>query len=135
MFYYKKFDFKRIRSHTQELRHNMTDSEKILWEELRSRKLSGFKFLRQHPILYRGNLKRYNYFVTDFYCAQKKILIELDGPIHDTSEEYDRFRESELKGIGFHILRIRNEELVNMKKVLQNICLFIQYLTSPPSLL
>lgn len=118
---YKKFDFKRIKNHAQNLRHNMTDSEKLLWNELRSRKLSGFKFLRQHPILYSGNLKRYNYFVTDFYCAQKKIIIELDGPIHDTAEEYDRFRESELEEIGFYILRIRNEELVNMGKVLQKI--------------
>jgi leucyl-tRNA synthetase len=117
----KRFDFRKIRKHAQDLRLNMTDSEKILWKELRSRKLSGFKFLRQHPILYSGNLKRYNYFVADFYCAAKKIIIELDGPIHDTSEEYDRFRESELQQIGFHILRIRNEELLNMKKVQQKI--------------
>ena len=93
----KKFDLKKIRKHSQELRHNMTESEKLLWKELRNRKLSGYKFLRQHPILYNGNLIRFNYFVADFYCSEKKVVIELDGPVHDTSEKYDHFRDSELQ--------------------------------------
>jgi len=121
----KKFDLKKIRKHSQELRHNMTESEKLLWKELRNRKLSGYKFLRQHPILYNGNLIRFNYFVADFYCSEKKVVIELDGPVHDTSEEYDHFRDSELQQIGFHILRIRNKELQNMNEILQRITTFL----------
>jgi very-short-patch-repair endonuclease len=65
---FHNFDFSRIRKHVQELRKKMTDSEKILWEELRGRRLAGYKFLRQDPILYKGNLIRYNYFIADFYC-------------------------------------------------------------------
>jgi very-short-patch-repair endonuclease len=75
----RKFDFRVINKHAQELRTNLTDSEKILWKELRGRKLSGYKFLRQHPILYKGNLVRLNYFIADFYCNEKKVVIEPDG--------------------------------------------------------
>jgi len=102
----KRFDLNRIRNNSRELRKNMTDSEKLLWEELRGRKLNGFKFLRQHPVLYQGNLVRYNYFIADFYCYKKKAVIEIDGPIHEGSREYDSFRDEEMKNLGLHILRI-----------------------------
>ena len=122
---YRKFDFTEIKKHARELRNNMTAPEKILWDELRGRKLSGFKFLRQHLILYKGNLIRYNYFIADFYCYEKKAVIELDGPIHDTTEEYDQFRDLELQELGIRILRIKNEELIDMKEVLNKITLFL----------
>jgi len=121
----KKFDFRKIKKHAQGLRHNMTEPEKLLWKELRGKKLSGYKFLRQHPILYGGNLIRFNYFIADFYCYKKKAIIELDGPVHDTSEDYDHFRDSELQEIGLHVLRIKNEELRNMNNILQRILTFL----------
>ena len=126
---FQKFDFKVIKKQAQELRNNMTESEKLLWRKLRGRKLSGYRFLRQHPILYKGNLTRYNYFIADFYCYARKAVIELDGPIHDTSVEYDQFRDSELQELGFHILRIKNEELTNMKEVLGKIILFLNQIS------
>ncbi len=122
---FKKFDFKEIRRHARELRNNMTESEKLLWTELKGRKLSGYKFLRQHPILYNGNLIRLNYFIADFFCYEKKAIIELDGPVHDTTEDYDQFKDSELKELGIHILRLKNEELTNMKVVLRKILSFL----------
>lgn len=57
----KYLDIKVIKKHARELRRNVTDSEEILWEQLRNRRLLGYKFLRQHPIIYkaeRGNPKR-----------------------------------------------------------------------------
>ncbi len=125
-----KFDFRKIKRHARELRKNMTESERLLWRELKGRKLSGYKFLRQHPILYQGNLKRYNYFIADFYCNAKKVVIELDGPIHIDSKDYDQFRDSELKKLGIQVIRIRNEELVNMKKVLNRIKLSLDNINS-----
>ena len=122
---YKKFDFKKVRKHARELRLNMTESEIMLWDELRGRKLSGFKFLRQHVILYKGNLNRYNYFIADFYCFEKKAVIEIDGPIHDHREEYDNYRDIEMKESGIRVLRIKNEELENMTEVLKKILLFL----------
>ena len=121
----KRFDFRKIRKHAQDLRLNMTDSEKLLWKELRGRKLSGYKFLRQHPIIYGGNLIRYNYFVADFYCSEKKAVIELDGPIHDTTEEYDQFKDSELINLGIQIIRIKNEELYDIDRTKEKILTFL----------
>ena len=122
---FKKFDFKEIKKDAQEQRANQTDSEKLLWEELRGRRLSGYKFLRQHPILYQGNLIRFNYYIADFYCSEKKVAIELDSQIHDLNQEYDQFRDSELQNRGIHILRIKNDELQNMNEVLKRILVFI----------
>jgi very-short-patch-repair endonuclease len=122
---YKKFDFRKIRKHAQELRSNMTESEIVLWNELKGRKLSGYKFLRQHPILYKGNLIRFNYFIADFYCFEKKAVIELDGPVHDTAGDYDQFRDSELKALGIKIIRIKNDELINIEEVKKKICDFL----------
>jgi leucyl-tRNA synthetase len=121
----KRFDFRNIKKHSQDLRLNMTDSEKLLWKELRGRKLAGYKFLRQHPILYGGNLIRYNYFVADFYCSEKKTVIELDGPVHDSTEEYDQFRESELINLGIHIIRFKNEELTELDQIKEKILAFL----------
>jgi leucyl-tRNA synthetase len=103
----------------------MTESEKLLWKELRGRRLSGYKFLRQHPILYSGNLISFNYFVADFYCSEKKAVIELDGPIHDSTEEYDQFKDSELINMGIHIIRIKNEELIELNQTREKILVFL----------
>jgi very-short-patch-repair endonuclease len=121
----KKFDFNQIKNHVRDFRINSTDSEKLLWKELRGRKLSGYKFLRQHPILYKGNLIRYNYFIADFYCYEKKTVIEIDGPVHEETAEYDAFRDEEMKDLGLHILRIKNEELNHIDKVLSKIESFL----------
>jgi very-short-patch-repair endonuclease len=68
----KYLDFKVIKKHGRELRNNMTDSEKLLWGKLRNQQLSGYKFLRQHPIVYKADYKGLHYFIADFYCAEKK---------------------------------------------------------------
>ena len=59
-------DIKTIKKHARELRRNVTDSEKELWEQLRNRRLSGYKFLRQHPIIYKADYTGLNYFIADF---------------------------------------------------------------------
>lgn len=68
----KYLDIKVIKKHAREFRNNMTDSEKLLWKELRNRKLSGYKFLRQHPVVYKADYRGLNYFIADFYCDEKK---------------------------------------------------------------
>jgi len=118
-------DFKVIRKHVRELRKASTDSEKLLWDQLRNRKLSGFKFLRQHPIVYKADYKGLNYFIADFYCHEKKAVIELDGSIHDDQKEYDQFRDHEMKEKGINVLRIKNEELLNMTVTLEKIKKFL----------
>jgi very-short-patch-repair endonuclease len=125
----RNLDFNTIKKHARELRQNMTESEVILWKELRNRKLSGYKFLRQHPIIYKGDLKRLNYFIADFYCNEKKLVVELDGEIHNESKEYDSFRDSELKSLGIQTLRIKNEELIDLEETRNKILLVLNSIT------
>jgi very-short-patch-repair endonuclease len=90
----------------RELRQSSTKAEKILWEYLRNRKLDGLKFRRQHPI---------DKFIADFYCHEKKLVVELDGDVHDDkmNAQYDEARTYELKGSGIKVIRFRNNEVEN----------------------
>lgn len=117
----KHIDFKVVKKRARELRKNLTPSEAVLWEELRNRKLAGYKFLRQHPIIYNPNGSDAKYFVADFYCDLKKTVLELDGPIHETNAEYDQYRDSEMLNLGLHILRFKNEELSDIPEILRKI--------------
>jgi very-short-patch-repair endonuclease len=104
----------------KELRKSMTEAESYLWKKLRRRQLNGLKFRRQHPL---------DIFIADFYCHEKKLIIELDGGIHDSIEqsEYDDGRTFELEEKGFKIIRFRNEEVFNdLEKVLAKIIELIE---------
>ncbi len=98
-------------SRARELRQNMTEAEKMLWKELRNRKFLKLKFLRQHPIIYQVSDNRPYYFIADFYCAEKKLVVEVDGKIHDFQKEDDQHREDILRSLDFNVLRIKNEEV------------------------
>jgi len=87
----------------RELRREMTSSEKLLWQELRSNKL-GVHFRRQQIIA--G-------FIVDFYCHKAALVVEVDGEIHDLQQEEDARREKVLSEMGLKIVRFRNEEILN----------------------
>ena len=112
-------------SRARQLRRNMTPEEKLLWKNLRARRLSGAKFLRQHPIIYQLYDNRPYYFIADFYCAEKKLVVELDGKIHDFQKEYDQHRDEILKSLGLNVLRIKNDELRDVAAVLKRIKEFL----------
>ncbi|MBL7848427.1 MAG: endonuclease domain-containing protein [Cyclobacteriaceae bacterium] len=105
----------------RELRRNQTPEEELVWQHLRNRQLGGFKFLRQHPFVFGGTPYRPEFYVADFYCAEKKLVVELDGRIHDSQLGYDRDRDEVMTELGLHVLRIRNEELNNLDVVLNKI--------------
>ena len=109
----------------RQLRKNMTFEEKLLWQKLRGRKFFGLKFLRQHPIIY--DLINYKplFFIADFYCASKNIIIEVDGKIHDFQKDYDERREEILINMGLRVIRFKNEEIRNVGKVLNEIEVFL----------
>jgi very-short-patch-repair endonuclease len=88
----------------RDLRNNMTESEKKLWSVLRMKQVNGYKFRCQHPI--------YRY-ILDFYCVEKRLAIEIDGKIHNTQQEYDRYRDEFLKSLEIKTLRISNEYVLN----------------------
>ena len=97
------------------LRQEMTSAEKVLWFKLRNRKSAGAKFRRQQP---------FGPYVLDFYCAEHKLNIELDGGQHDLPEqrEHDRRRAEFLAGEGVTTLRFWNSQIrKNLEGVLQKI--------------
>ena len=110
-----------IKKIADDLRRNQTPSEKILWEKLRKQQLKGRKFLRQHVIIYESFKNNYYFFVPDFYCAREKLIIEVDGKIHDINKKKDKRRDQILVSKGLRILRIKNEELKDIDKVLERI--------------
>lgn len=114
-----KFD--EVKEIKQKLRNNMTPSEKLLWRHIRNRKLLGRKFLRQHSIIYESYADEYFFFVPDFYCEAEKLAVELDGKIHDSTKIKDANRDAILSYMDITVLRIRNEELIDISAVLDKI--------------
>src|SRR5699024_2160380 len=96
---------KSIAQLARELRKNQTKSEQFLWEHLRKRRLGGYRFVRQRPFIYHQRNDRKYFFIADFYCPQKKVVVELDGPIHDYQQYYDYQRDLVLKGMNLTTLR------------------------------
>ena len=95
----------------KEMRKSPTQAEKKLWEELRKKKL-GVKFRRQHPI--------YKY-IADFVCLEKKLIIEVDGKIHDFQVEEDELRTLTLtEKKGFKVIRFTNQEVIESIDVVLN---------------
>ena len=84
------------------LREKMTKSEIMLWEKLRNKQLLGFRFKAQHPV---------DCFIADFYCHKAKLVIEVDGKIHDKKVKYDRDRTAHFNSLGIRVLRFKNEEI------------------------
>jgi very-short-patch-repair endonuclease len=109
--------YKEITLLARNLRKNQTQSEKLLWTVLRRKRLSDYKFLRQHPIFYRVKNKWVEFFIADFYCSELKLIIELDGEIHEHRRDYDSERDLKLLNKGIYVVRIKNKELEDMNSV------------------
>lgn len=114
---------KQLLENARELRKNLTEAEELLWQLLRNRQLNNLKFRRQHP-LKAG-------FILDFYCAELKLGIEIDGGYHNQKEqkEYDAERTKIINEYGIRIIRFTNEQVLqNTEQILKDIVL-----TSAPS--
>jgi very-short-patch-repair endonuclease len=88
---------------SRELRHPQTPAEATLWRHLRGRNLV-YKFRRQHPL---------DQFIVDFYCAEAKLCIEIDGGSHFEieQEEYDKVRTDFLEQLGYQVIRFTNDDV------------------------
>jgi len=96
----------------KEFRRNKTTTEKLLWEKLRKKQFLGLKFLQQHPIFYKIN-DHYRFFIADFYCHEKRLIIEVDGSIHHKQQEYDQKRSEILSTKNYKIIRLSNDDVEN----------------------
>jgi very-short-patch-repair endonuclease len=111
--------------YAQEMRKNPTDSEKTLWNVLRKFRNKGYIFRRQHPV---------DIFIADFYCHKLKLIVEVDGNMHDSDQAmvYDDGRSAELEKYGLNIIRFTNDQVLKeTEKVTLQIQNFIVRLTSP----
>ena len=90
-----------LKLRARKLRNNPTQAEDLFWQCIRKKQL-GYKFLRQ---------KVMGCFIVDFYCAQKKLVIEIDGPIHLNQLEYDQERTKFLELLGMQVVRFTNDEV------------------------
>ena len=97
----------------KELRKNMTEAEKTLWQYLRANRLNGWHFRRQQII---------HGFFADFYCHAAALVVELNGEIHKSQQEYDNERTELIRDHGIDVIRFKNEEIENqLPQVLQKI--------------
>ncbi len=96
----------------------MTEEEKIVWEEIRRDKL-GVRFRRQYGI---------GPYIADFYCPEKKLVVEIDGGHHYTEEglAYDKEREEYMAQYGIKTIRFSNREVrEDIKGVIDRIDSFL----------
>lgn len=95
-----------LKEFSRQLRNNSTLSEVILWKELRSGKVNGYKFNRQKP------LGRY---IVDFYCRKLNLVIEVDGSSHYVGDApiRDRERQTILESLGLQFLRFDDADVKN----------------------
>jgi very-short-patch-repair endonuclease len=104
-----------LKQRARELRNNSTLSEVLLWDEIKNRKLLGYKFLRQKPV---GN------YIVDFFCNKLKLALEIDGDSHTADRfEYDMYRQQWLESKGISVLRFDDLEV---KKDMNNVLMALE---------
>ena len=94
----------------RDLRKRQTKAEKILWEAVRNRKFMGLKFYRQYPIFIDFD-GRETFFIADFFCFEKNLVIEIDGKIHDYQKDYDALRTEIINRKGIDVIRFKNDDI------------------------
>ncbi len=96
----------KLKPRARELRHEATTAEDVLWKAIRNRRLNGVKFRRQHAV---------DTFIADFMCIEKRLIIEVDGAIHEDSDQLlrDHERQTRLEALGYCVLRFTNAEVLS----------------------
>jgi very-short-patch-repair endonuclease len=87
----------------RDLRRNMTEAERRVWQILRSQQMQGYKFRRQVPI---------GRYIADFACHEARIIVEIDGGQHDSSSPREAERSTFLQNEGYRLLRFWNNDVL-----------------------
>jgi len=96
--------WEKLKPLVQQMRHDSTPAEKHLWQFLRKRQRASIKFRRQHS---------FERFIVDFYCSEVRLVVEVDGEIHQYSQQEDRLRQEFLESLGLRVIRFTNAEVLN----------------------
>ena len=105
----------KLKELAKKLRKNMTMAEALLWNELKQKRMLGHDFDRQRPI---------DNFIVDFYCASERLIIELDGEVHNNpqAQNYDTKRTNYLNKLDYTVIRFENKLVFDhLAEVLQEI--------------
>jgi len=94
----------RTRAAAKELRRQTTETEKRVWAELRLYKIDGLQYRQQHPI---------GPYIVDFCCHRAKLVVEIDGKIHEQQREYDAERDQYLEMLGYTVLRFSTNRVLH----------------------
>lgn len=107
---------------SRDLRKNQTHTELIFWNNVKNKKFMGLKFLRQHPLFYQyyGQKK---FFIADFYCGELRLVVEIEGGIHEQQADYDKIRTEIIEAQNeYKVVRFKNEEVLKeIQKVLNRL--------------
>jgi very-short-patch-repair endonuclease len=104
----------KLKNLSRELRKKSTLSEVLLWDELKSRKMRGYQFMRQKPI---------GEYIVDFYCNKLKLVIEIDGESHDGRFYHDAERQEFMESLGLTVIRFND---IAVKKDIANVLTAIE---------
>ncbi len=96
--------WKKLKPMARQKRREPTPAEDMLWQALRDRQVDGLKFRRQHPV---------GQFIVDFYCAERGLIVEVDGPTHDYTPEEDAIRQQFIEAQGLAVMRVTNDDARN----------------------
>jgi very-short-patch-repair endonuclease len=102
-----------IENAARQLRHRLTPAETRLWQALKNRQMENLRWRCQHPV---------GRFIVDFYCPACRLIVEVDGEIHQQQQDYDLARTEHLKDYGYTVIRFSNEAVEsNLETVLATI--------------
>ena len=104
--------YKQALAFARQMRKNQTPAEDFFWKKVRNKRFFGKKFLRQFIIEYQEILGKKRFYIVDFYCSQKRLIVELDGGIHLHRKELDSGRQNRLEEMGYKVIRFKNEEIL-----------------------
>ena len=105
--------WKRLKPLARQMRREPTIAEQMLWQHLRKRQVQGAKFRRQFAI---------DRFIVDFCSLETRLIIEVDGPVHQYTQAHDAIRQQFLEHLGFELLHFENAEvLADLATVLEMI--------------
>ena len=110
----------------RELRKEETLAEKKFWNLVRNRQINGMKFRRQYPISFEWD-DQIKHFIADFYCHECKLVIEIDGGIHELQKNYDILRTYIINQLRIKVIRFSNKEVLNnIESVLVKLKKFVE---------
>ena len=104
---------KEITELARELRKKQTPAEQVFWKRVRNRQFYGYKITRQKVIAYGYAPGKMKYYIVDFYCHSRRLIIEIDGSIHEQTIEYDQDRQALLEEVGYCFIRFTNEQVLH----------------------